>query len=190
MARPGYFLAQLLLIAPAGRSGSSVRLVLRSSLVAAILVTSLAAAAHAADSSLEPATELLAECPKAADPNYNEAWPNVSFVRENAEPLLFAVTIKVDGRKVVTLSQGEYTSVHLAPGDHVLGLDWPFFSGHSDTSATFKIEAGKTYDFFVVGSLQQAEKYNQMDAGSGFDPVAPEEAQARIQKCCKFTPPR
>jgi hypothetical protein len=132
---------------------------------------------------------LLAASPPAWSENAGgEPSPmaNVVIYRDYAEPLIWGATVTVDGRKLVTLGEDQYSAFYLEPGEHRIKLSWSFLSGQRGKEGTITIEDGETLYLEIKGTSQFVGMGTLL--GSGL--VLREDAREAIASCCKFKPPK
>ena len=115
---------------------------------------------------------------------------NVYVIREYAEPRAWATTIKVDGKKIVAISNRHYTAVRLPNGHHHITFSWPFIATQQGGSIDVEIVGDERHYLFLTGVSRV------VGGGSGFLTVrmgsGMYEASANTfdTACCKYQPPK
>ncbi|MBV9931696.1 MAG: DUF2846 domain-containing protein [Alphaproteobacteria bacterium] len=113
---------------------------------------------------------------------------NLYVYRDHAEPLIFTPSVKVDGRKVAGLAQKQFTALHVAPGNHLIEVDWPFLSRQGSVEAYFTIvDSGPPHYFEIMGTsrtgvmmrLEMRSELAERPADTGAE---------RLRACCHFKP--
>ena len=114
---------------------------------------------------------------------------NIVIVREYAQPTAWPTTIKIDGTKLVSLANRQYSHKKLTPGKHKVSLNWAFLSGQINSEIEIEIIEGETLFLAVQGISQFAGFGYQsyiFNMGSNFSKIDNEKAPEIIQKCCRF----
>lgn len=142
---------------------------------------------------------LMAQVPPPAPPVFNarEFLPkmpegaNVVFVRENAQPTAWGATIKIDGKKLVSIGNKRWTATTLAPGTYEIATSWSFMSGQKGGKYKLTVKEGRTHFLEIVGTSQVAG-YGpglMFQMGSGIGEIyANERTAVRINDCCSYKP--
>jgi hypothetical protein len=113
----------------------------------------------------------------------------IFIYRAYAQPTAWAPAVRVDGRKIVGISNRSYTAVRVTPGDHIVTLKWPLIAAQGGAKMEVTVEKGKAH-FVEVTGVSQYVPGVYMRTGSGIALVQPEYAVAAIKKCCKFQAPK
>lgn len=111
---------------------------------------------------------------------------NLFIYREHAEPLIWAPTVKIDGRKVIAIGQKQYTAIHLEAGTHSIQLAWPIFSGQKGRKGTITIADDKTLYLEVTGTSQYVGIGFLL--GSGLRER--DDGAVALSACCEFKAPK
>ena len=116
---------------------------------------------------------------------------NVYVIRENAQPTVWATSLKIDGITAMSLGQRTYTALHVAPGTHEFRLAWPFLSGQRDDHFNVDVAEGQTYYFVITGqSRVTGFGYNSIiyRLGSSMVRIAAEDGRQLVSACCQLRP--
>lgn len=124
---------------------------------------------------------------KAPPPPKGKA--TVYVYRKHAEPTAWGTTIFFASKEVANLSQGEFTWVHVSPGELMVRLTWPPLSGQRDSQLQLLIQSGRIY-FLEVSGLSRGFCVGlgcvTTHIGSSLHEVNPEVAPDVIESCCKY----
>lgn len=116
---------------------------------------------------------------------------NVVFLRENAQPTAWGATIKIDGKKLVSIGNKRWTATTLAPGTYEIATSWSFMSGQKGGKYKLTVKEGRTHFLEIVGTSQVAG-YGaglMFQVGSGIGEIyANDRTAARISNCCSYKP--
>ena len=105
---------------------------------------------------------------------------NLVIIREHAEPMMFDVSVLIDGKKAVSLKQKQYAVLNIAPGQHFLKSRWPMLSGQKGYELSIEIVDGETYYVAIHG----LSRLGIMETGFVIlPPVGVEEA---LSFCCEL----
>jgi hypothetical protein len=127
-----------------------------------------------------------APAPAAVPTPVPPADANLFVYRDHAEPLLFALTVKIDGRKVATLSQKQFTAVHLPPGRHSVKVSWPFLTRQPSVEAQVTIpDDGSPLYLEVSGASRWLPGEKIVSAIRAW---RPDLGAARLSACCHYKP--
>jgi hypothetical protein len=161
-----------------------------------VLVGSGASSALAAQEVTTPPFETSLPNTAGAPPPTLVTPPTISplnfyIVREYAQPTAWPATIKVDGIKLVTLGNRQYSQAVLRPGKHKISVHWPFLSGQSNSEVEIDISDTQPVYLALQGISQMAGVTYQgyiFNMGSGFSRIAAEQAPRIIEACCRLRP--
>ncbi len=137
----------------------------------------------------------LAASPPAATPVIEptvaiDSEDGIIFVyRAYAQPTAWAPAVKLDGRKMIGISNRSYTAFKAKPGDHVITLSWPIIAAQGGAKMEVTVEKGKA-SFIEVTGVSQYVPGVYIRTGSGIALVEPEHAVPAIKKCCMYKPPK
>lgn len=112
---------------------------------------------------------------------------NVYIYRIGAYPTLRAPKVSIDGRFVISPAEKAYTAVALAPGPHVVEVNWAWDTGWPDLKFTIDVEAGKPLYIKISGSFQNHG--SSFTAGSSAYDVPQETAEPEMRACCRYVKP-
>jgi hypothetical protein len=104
--------------------------------------------------------------------------------REYAEPTAFASYLQIDGREVASLNQQGFTWVYVTPGNHKMKYGFPVLAGMPSVPFSHTFEAGKVYAFQMIGTLTVSG--STLEAVSAVRPLEIEDAQKKMQQCCRY----
>jgi len=116
-----------------------------------------------------------------------EGYAILYVFREYAEPTLWGATIHIDGEKLATLKQGEFSQVYATPGERVVTGVWPAISAQRESKITLDLLAGKEY-FVELTGISRVSGVSTVRVGSGLYGIDPEAAKTRLMHCCTFNP--
>lgn len=129
--------------------------------------------------------EVLPELPEGA---------NVIIYRANAQPTVWASTVKIDGKKLAALGNKKWTATRLDPGTYEIKIGWSFMSGQSGGKYTLTVVEGRTHFLEIVGQSQYAGGYGAggmtFNMGSGIGEVIGRGVLRRVENCCTFKEPK
>ncbi|WP_294122517.1 hypothetical protein [Sphingomonas sp.] len=118
---------------------------------------------------------------------------NLIIYRAHAEPTAWSPAIKVDGIKIVGLSNRHYTSTRVATGRHMVTVAWPGISGQDDVGMEVRIE-GQEAHYLEVTGMSRVDHWSYKTVyirmASGIAEVSPDYARQAIATCCKFKAPK
>ena len=144
------------------------------------------------DAALDPAAIAAAQAAVTSALPDLPAGTNVIVFRRHAEPLVWATTVKVDGRRVAAIGQHQYLALHLPPGQHSISLSWSFLSGQSGGGMEVVTQEGSPPHFLeVLGTSRYAGGgfgYMLFRMGSGIAEAEPAAAAAAVANCCHLKP--
>lgn len=114
---------------------------------------------------------------------------NVYIYRIGAYPTLRAPTVKIDGRAVISPAEKSYTVAQLAPGVHVVDVNWAWDTGWPDLNFKIDVEADKPLYIKISGSFDNVGG-GTYRAGSSAYLVEQAAAEPEITACCKYVRPK
>ena len=121
-------------------------------------------------------------------PEISSARSVLYIYREYAEPTAFSSYLQIDGREVASLNQQGFTWVYVTPGDHKMKYGFPALAGMPSVPFSHSFDAGKVYAFQMIGTVKMSGL--NMEAVSAVQPLEFEEAQKKMQQCCRYVSAR
>lgn len=121
-------------------------------------------------------------------PEISSARAVLYIYREYAEPTAWSSYLQMDGREVASLNQQGFTWVYVTPGNHKMKYGFPALAGMPSVPFSHSFEAGKVYAFQMVGEINVSG--SAYEAVSAVRPLEFEEAQKKMQQCCRYVPAR
>ncbi len=109
--------------------------------------------------------------------------------RAYAQPTAWAPAVKLDGKKMIGISNRSYTAFKVKPGDHLVTLSWPLIAAQGGAKMEVTVEKGKAH-FIEVTGVSQYVPGVYIRTGSGIALVQPEHAVPAIKKCCTYKAPK
>jgi hypothetical protein len=133
-----------------------------------------------------PAPGPAADAPPAAAAAAPPADANLFVFRDHAEPLVFTPAVKVDGRKVAGLAQKQFTAVHVAPGNHLVEVSWPFLSRQGSVETYFTVVDGGPPHYFEIKGTSRTGLGMRLEMRSELAEWKPDTGAERLRACCHF----
>ena len=121
-------------------------------------------------------------------PEITSASAVLYIYREYAEPTAFSSYLQIDGREVASLNQQGFTWVYVTPGNHKMKYGFPALAGMPSVPFSHSFEAGKVYAFQMFGTVKFSG--STIESVSAVQPLPIEEAQKKMQQCCRYVPAR
>ena len=108
--------------------------------------------------------------------------------RVGAYPTLRAPDISVDGHKIFSPSEEDYTWIYLPKGKHYIKFDWAWDTGWPDVDFVIDLSDKKEFFLKVTGSYTPKSD-GAYEAGSIARVISPENAKIELKSCCGYRKP-
>ena len=108
--------------------------------------------------------------------------------RVGAYPTLRAPDISVDGQKIFSPSEEDYTWVYLPKGKHYVKFDWDWDTGWPDIDFVIDLTDRKEFFLKVTGSYTPKSD-GTAEASSIARVISPENAKVELKHCCGYRKP-
>lgn len=125
------------------------------------------------------ATTTYAPAPKG------ESGTAAVFIRQNAEPTAWNLSVLIDGTKAASISNGSYSRFSVEPGRHMVHVHWPALSSQVDVSGQVDFPKDQTSYFLLTGkSRLTGSGYHALyfSMSTAFVPLTKNEAEPLLQE--------
>ncbi len=116
---------------------------------------------------------------------------NIVFIRRHAEPTAFPVSVIIEGEKVATLNQKQFTAFSLPQGNYYGQTKWGLLSAQAPIYFDLNVEGPDIHYFEILAEYD----VDQNIIGDLTDVVAirnipPEEGINYLSNCCTYKAPK